>query len=40
MDKVYTIGSKSFVLDQTKAEEAFSAKRIINGRDTMFFNIF
>lgn len=39
MEKVYTIGSKNFVLDQAKAEEAFSAKRIINGRDTMFFNI-
>lgn len=33
------IGNKSFVLDRTKAEEAFSAKKIINGRDTMFFNI-
>ena len=39
MEKVYTIGSKNFVLDQAKAEEAFAAKRIINGRDTMFFNI-
>jgi len=33
------IGSKTFILDKEKAEEAFSAKRIINGRDTMFFNI-
>ena len=39
MDKTYKIGDKTFVLDQAKAEEAFSAKRIINGRDTMFFNI-
>ncbi|GHC03882.1 ribonucleotide-diphosphate reductase subunit beta [Cerasicoccus arenae] len=34
-----TIGNKSFVLDKEKAEQAFAAKRIINGRDTMFFNI-
>ena len=39
MEKTYTIGNKTFVLDQTKAEEAFAAKKIINGRDTMFFNI-
>ncbi|MDP0499238.1 MAG: ribonucleotide-diphosphate reductase subunit beta [Verrucomicrobiota bacterium JB022] len=35
----YTIGNKTFVLDRDKAEEAFAAKRVINGRDTMFFNI-
>lgn len=34
-----TIGNKTFTLDKNKAEEAFSAKRVINGRDTMFFNI-
>jgi ribonucleoside-diphosphate reductase beta chain len=39
MDKTYKIGNKTFVLDQTKAEAAFSAKRIINGRDTMTFNL-
>ena len=39
MEKSYKIGAKTFVLDQTKAEEAFAAKKIINGRDTMFFNI-
>ena len=33
------IGDRSFVLDREKAEEAFAAKRVINGRDTMFFNI-
>lgn len=33
------IGNKSFILDKRKAEEAFSAKKIINGKDTMFFNI-
>jgi ribonucleoside-diphosphate reductase beta chain len=35
----YQIGPKSFILDRTKAEEAFAAKRVINGRPTMFFNI-
>lgn len=34
-----TIGSRSFELDKTKAEEAFAAKKVINGRDTMFFNL-
>ena len=33
------IGNKAFTLDKRKAEEAFSAKKVINGRDTMFFNI-
>ena len=39
MDKSFTIGSKTFVLDETKAEAAYAAKRIINGRDTMTFNL-
>ena len=39
MEKTYTIGNKNFVLDQTKAEEAFAAKQIINGRQTMTFNL-
>ena len=39
MEKSYTIGDKTFVLDQAKAEEAYAAKQIINGKDTMFFNI-
>ncbi|MEZ5328740.1 MAG: ribonucleotide-diphosphate reductase subunit beta [Verrucomicrobiales bacterium] len=39
MEKTFTIGTKSFVLDQTKAEEAFAAKQVINGRDTMAFNL-
>ena len=34
-----TLGNKSFELDTVKAEEAFAAKKVINGRDTMFFNI-
>ncbi|MGJ3243020.1 MAG: ribonucleotide-diphosphate reductase subunit beta [Opitutales bacterium] len=39
MEKTYTIGSKSFVLDQDKAEAAYAAKKIINGRQTMTFNL-
>ena len=39
MEKSYTIGDKTFILDQAKAEEAFAAKKVINGKDTMFFNI-
>jgi len=35
----YTLGTRTFVLDRDKAREAYDAKRIINGRDTMFFNI-
>ena len=35
----YNIGQKTFILDKKKAEEAFAAKRVINGRQTMFFNI-
>ena len=34
-----TVGKKTFVLDKTKAEEAFNNKKVINGRETMFFNI-
>ncbi len=34
-----TLGERTFILDQRKAEEAFDAKKVINGRDTMFFNI-
>ncbi len=34
-----TLGDRQFVLDRDKAEEAFAAKRVINGRQTMFFNI-
>ena len=33
------LGDRTFILDKTKAEEAFAAKKVINGRDTMFFNI-
>jgi len=33
------VGQKTFILDKTKAEEAFANKRVINGRESMFFNI-
>ncbi len=33
------IGSRVFELDKKKAEEAYDAKRVINGRDTPFFNL-
>jgi ribonucleoside-diphosphate reductase beta chain len=39
METTFTIGNKSFVLDEDKAEEAFAAKRVINGRHTMAFNL-
>jgi len=34
-----TLGSRTFILDKEKAEQAFAAKKVINGKDTMFFNI-
>ncbi|MCH8475469.1 MAG: ribonucleotide-diphosphate reductase subunit beta, partial [Opitutales bacterium] len=39
MEKKITIGSKTFILDQAKAEAAFNAKKVINGRETMTFNL-
>jgi ribonucleoside-diphosphate reductase beta chain len=33
------VGPKTFLLDKTKAEAALAAKQVINGRETMFFNI-
>jgi ribonucleoside-diphosphate reductase beta chain len=39
MEKQYQIGNRTFVLDQDKAEQAFLAKKIINGHETMAFNI-
>ncbi len=39
MEKTFTIGDRSFVLDQAKAEEAFAAKQVVNGRQTMTFNL-
>jgi ribonucleoside-diphosphate reductase beta chain len=39
MDATFTVGKKTFVLDRDKAEAAFNAKRVINGRDSMAFNL-
>lgn len=39
MEKTYQIGTKTFVLDQEKAEAAYAAKKVINGRETMTFNL-
>src|SRR5215216_3864908 len=39
MEKTYHVGGRSFVLDQDKAEAAYNAKRIINGRKTEAFNL-
>jgi ribonucleoside-diphosphate reductase beta chain len=35
----YTFGGKTFILDKAKAEAAYQAKKVINGRETMYFNI-
>lgn len=35
----YEIGNKQFTLDKKKAEAAFEAKKVINGKQTMYFNI-
>ncbi len=39
MDKIYKIGNREFTLDHDKAEAAFHAKKVINGRQTMTFNL-
>ena len=39
MQTTYTLGDKTFHLDQDKAEAALQAKRVINGRQTMTFNL-
>lgn len=39
MFKEYTVGGRTFVLDRRKAEEALNGKRVINGRETMTFNL-
>jgi ribonucleoside-diphosphate reductase beta chain len=39
MEKTYQFGNRSFVLDQDKAEEAYAAKRVINGKKSMTFNL-
>lgn len=39
MDTLYQIGNREFRLDQQKAKAAFSAKRVINGRQNITFNL-
>jgi len=40
MDTItYTVGDRTFILNRNKAEAAFAAKKVINGRQTMYFNI-
>ena len=39
MEKTYKIGNREFPLDQEKAEAAFAAKKVINGRKSMTFNL-
>ena len=39
MQTTYAIGKRSFILNNDKAEAAYAAKRVINGRETMYFNI-
>ena len=39
MEKKYEIGGKIFVLDEDKAVEAYNQKKVINGRETMTFNL-
>ncbi len=34
-----SLGNKTFILDREKAELAYAGKRVINGKETMFFNI-
>ncbi len=37
--RAFTVGERTFVLDKKKAEEVFAAKKVINGVDTMTFNL-
>jgi ribonucleoside-diphosphate reductase beta chain len=39
MEKTFTIGHRTFVLDQAKAEAAFAGKKVINGRQSEAFNL-
>ena len=39
MQTTYTLGEKTFLLDEEKAAAALAAKRVINGRSTMTFNL-
>ena len=37
--KIYKIGKKTFVLNRDKAEAAYAAKKVINGKTAVYFNI-
>lgn len=39
MEKIVTVGNRSFPLDSDKAEAAYQAKKVINGRKSMTFNL-
>ena len=39
MSATFEIGNRKFVLDEAKAEAALAAKAVINGRETMTFNL-
>jgi ribonucleoside-diphosphate reductase beta chain len=39
MQTQYTIGPRTFVLDEDKANAALAAKRVVGGRETMTFNL-
>lgn len=39
MQRTYTIGQRSFVLDEDKAREALEGKRVVAGRETLAFNL-
>lgn len=38
-EKTYSLGDRTFTLDMAKADEALAAKQVINGRETMTFNL-
>jgi ribonucleoside-diphosphate reductase beta chain len=39
MQTSYSIGARTFVLDEGKAQAALAAKRVVGGRETMTFNL-
>lgn len=39
MECTFTIGTREFTLDEEKAQRAFREKRVINGRQSVFFNL-
>ncbi len=39
MSTTYTIGNRTFALDEDKAQASLAAKRVITGRETMTFNL-